>query len=411
MKKLLFIAAVAALGLAACAKIENTQKAIGDAGAPVSFGVYVPQTKAGAPGQTTTDSLKRAEANGGGFGVFAYYTDDGDYDGSTKPNFMYNQGVFWNASKWEYSPVKYWPNEYGTGANSTNIDKLSFFAYAPYVSAASGLYGITAMSANTATGDPTITYVIDPTPSTAVDLCWAVNATTGKPWLNQTKQTVNGTVALLFKHALARFNVNVRGFFDEVRNNNGDISSASVNDSTKITIDSLVIKGTFAPSGVLNLNNTTANKALWTPDSPDETTLVIPNTDIADSLRATVGGETAFPSIVGVTKNNVSVFTGVAPAKTDLTYYTFIPSDNDITLNVKIVYYVTTKDSKLDGGISCVRNVIDKDITFTGGFACGLNYNLNIVLGMTTVKLEATVEEWADPSSSVDIDLPVNLNS
>ncbi len=408
MKKFLFIAATAAAVLSACAQTEETHKvnAQGDA---VGFGVYVPQTKAGAAGQTTTASIQRSEANGGGFGVFAYYTNDGDYTASAKPNFMYNQGVFYNASKWEYTPIKYWPNEYGTGAHSTGTDKVSFFGYAPYVGTASGTYGITAFApANNAAGDPTVTYVIDPTPSTAVDLCWAVKSDTGLPWLNQTKQSTSGTVAFLFKHALARFNVNVRGYFDAVRSAEGAVSTDDIDSNTKITIEKIEIKGTFAPSGTLNLNNTEANKALWTPATAAETTLTIPNADIAASLKATVDGETSFPSIAGVTKTNVNVFTGAAPAKTDATYYTFIPTTTSTTLNVKITYYVTTQDAKLEGGISCVKNVIDKDIEFASGFACGLNYNLNIVLGMTTVKLEATVSDWADPTD-VDIDLPVNL--
>lgn len=409
MKKMIVFAAVAAVALASCAKFDTyqTETTVGET--PVGFSAYVPKTKAGAAGQTTTTSIQRSEATGGGFGVFAYYTNDGNYSASAAPNFMYNQGVFYNESKWEYSPVKYWPNEYGTGAHSAATDKVSFFAYAPYVATASGSYGITAFSpANDGTGDPTVTYVIDPTPSTAVDLCWAVNSSNGLPWKDQTKQSTSGTVAFLFKHALARFNVNVRGYFDAVRSTDGALSTADVDSNTKITIEKIEITGTFAPSGQLNLNNTTANVPLWTPATAAETTLTIPNSDIAASLKATVNGETSFPSIAGVTKTNVNVFTGAAPTKADATYYTFIPTTTSTTLNVKITYYVTTQDAKLNGGISCVKNVIDKDITFASGFTGGLNYNLNIVLGMTTVKLEATVSDWADPSD-VDIDLPVNL--
>lgn len=410
MKKFLILTAAAVAVFASCAKTIDHTRNTGQ-GDALSFGVYVPQTKAGAAGQTTTTSIQRSEANGGGFGVFAYYTDNGNYAASAKPNFMYNQGVFYNSSKWEYTPVKYWPNEYGTGANSEGTDKVSFFAYAPYVAtgATMGSYGITAfVPANNEAGDPKITYVIDPTPSTAVDLCWAVESSTGLPWLNKTKQSTTGKVEFLFKHALARFNVNVRGYFDAVRTEEGAVSTDNIDSNTKITIEKIEIKGTFAPWGVLNLNNTEANKALWNLATAAETTLTIPNADIHSSLKATEGGEASFPSITGVTKTNVNVFTGAAPAKTDATYYTFIPTDEDITLNVKITYYVTTDDDKLAGEISCVKNVINKDITFTGGFACGLNYNLNIVLGMTTVKLEATVSDWADPSN-VDIDLPVNL--
>ncbi len=410
MKKFLFLTAAAVAVFASCAKTIDHTRNTGQ-GDALSFGVYVPQTKAGAAGQTTTTSIQRSEANGGGFGVFAYYTDDANYSASATPNFMYNQGVFYNTDKWEYSPVKYWPNEYGDGAHSTATDKVSFFAYAPYVAtgATMGSYGITAfVPANDESGDPKITYVIDPTPSTAVDLCWAVESSTGLPWLNKTKQSTTGKVEFLFKHALARFNVNVRGYFDAVRSEEGAVSTDNIDSNTKITIEKIEIKGTFAPWGVLNLNNTEANKALWNLATAAETTLTIPNADIHSSLKATEGGEASFPSITGVTKTNVNVFTGAAPDKTDATYYTFIPTTTSTTLNVKITYYVTTQDAKLAGGLSCVKNVIDKNITFADGFACGLNYNLNIVLGMTTVKLEATVSDWADPSN-VDIDLPVNL--
>lgn len=428
MKKTMLFAAIAAIALASCAKNEVIQNQ-GPEDA-VGFGVYVPKTvtKAGLAGQTTTTSIKESEANKGGFGVFAYYTDDKNYAAAVaasenKPNFMYNQGVFWTpdappavTGKWEYTPIKYWPNEYGSEAHSAATDYVSFFAYAPYVSnadfASPGSYNITAKSANAATGDPTITYVIDPTPSTAVDLCWAVNAATGLPWLDQTKHTVDkttpGTIDFKFKHALARFNVNVRGYFDEVRTVDGAGSTDNIDVNTKITIEEVEISGTFYPSGVLNLNNTTANTALWVPAAATPTTLTIPRADIATVLKATAGGETSFPAITGVTKTNVNIFTGAAPAKTDATYYTFIPKADATTLNVKITYYVTTQDAKLDGGISCVKNVIDKDIIFGSGFACGYNYNLNIVLGMTTVKLEATVSDWED-ASDIDIDLPVNL--
>lgn len=419
MNKLMIFAASAAAVLAVgCAKNEVFQTPPADEA--VTFGVYVPQTKAGLAGQTTTTTIRLGEASHGGFGVFAYYTDDALYNSTTKPNFMYNQGVFWNSTKWEYSPVKYWPNEYGDDAHSAATDYVSFFAYAPYVSntdfASPGSYNITGKSANSATGDPTITYVVDPTPSTAVDLCWAVNAATGLPWLNQTKhsvtQTTPGTVDLKFKHALARFNVNVRGMFDEVRESEGQVSTADVDGHTKITIEKVEISGTFFPSGTLNLNNDVANTAKWITADAAATTLTIPNTDIHSSLKATVNGETTFPGITGVTKTNVNIFTGNAPAKADATYYTFIPKASTTTLNVKITYYVTTQDTNLEGEdadhqIICVKNVIDKSIDFTS-FVCGKNYNLNIVLGMTTVKLEATVEDWEDATDK-DIDLPQNL--
>ena len=46
---------------------------------------------------------------------------------------MYNEQVTYTGTVWTYEPVKYWPNEYGDGATSDDVDKVSFFAYAPWV--------------------------------------------------------------------------------------------------------------------------------------------------------------------------------------------------------------------------------------------------------------------------------------
>ena len=133
MKKIFLFAAAAAL-LTACssdelASVETAQQNAD--GAPINFSVYTPRnvTRAGAAG-----ALDNANIGTVGFGVFAYYTDDEVYNSeSSKPDFMYNTQVTKNGTKWEYNPVMYWPNEFGTGANSTNTDYVSFFTYAPYI--------------------------------------------------------------------------------------------------------------------------------------------------------------------------------------------------------------------------------------------------------------------------------------
>ena len=47
----------------------------------------------------------------------------GTFGEASTADYMYNQEVEYS-SDWEYSPIKYWPN-------NTN-DRLSFMAYAPY---------------------------------------------------------------------------------------------------------------------------------------------------------------------------------------------------------------------------------------------------------------------------------------
>ena len=139
MKKIFFFAAAAAM-MAACS--ENDQLALNqqvqdqqDKG--IQFGVYTNRavTRAGQAESLNTDALK----NGDGIGVFAYHTNNSKYDERTSlPNFMYNQNVKWDATigngVWTYAPVKYWPNEFGENAVSEDVDYVTFFAYAPYVS-------------------------------------------------------------------------------------------------------------------------------------------------------------------------------------------------------------------------------------------------------------------------------------
>ena len=157
MKKNVILPALAVLALVSCAKVENTVPDPQLQGPKVSldFGVYVPQTKAGEAG-----AMDNAKLRATGFGVMAY-VQSGDYDKtSSLPSFMYNQKVTFSNPNWTYSPVKYWPNQLDNNGNDGNrqaAQKVSFFAYAPYVETAGGTDGIIAMYDGVAPGDPTLT--------------------------------------------------------------------------------------------------------------------------------------------------------------------------------------------------------------------------------------------------------------
>lgn len=189
MKKSFLILAAAAGMFAACTNEDAVldQPVAQQGQTPVTFGAYVPRTttRAGFAGEVTTDGLKTTDGDlkTAGFGVFAYYTDNGKYDDNlSTPNFMYNEQVTSDGTKFSYSPVKYWPNEYGGTAISDETDKLTFFAYAPYVNVTpstgkvdpgtnkADTWGITALSRNTAAGDPIVKYVVNFDPTKSVDL-------------------------------------------------------------------------------------------------------------------------------------------------------------------------------------------------------------------------------------------------
>ena len=306
------MAAASALMLTACTSESDIlqssapQKAEAKA---VGFDIYTPQT-----GNVTRSGRVNIMDNSTlqitGFGVFGYQTD-GDYTaGTSLPNYMWNQQVNYNTTNvgWYYAPLKYWPNETGHDSQSTaagmptaptgaNVDKLTFFAYAPWVQGTPGTgavtsvytdveagtaVGITKLTANTgklgdaATADPKIHYVVAADPSQSVDLLWGVapvgnlsytnvtgeqtTVTAGNPLINLLKPAVNTNMKFLFQHALARLGVKVVLAADQVLPG-GSFDVAN----TKVTIEKIEIKGNFGTEGTLNLNNTSKglNTANW----------------------------------------------------------------------------------------------------------------------------------------------------
>lgn len=317
MKKILFFAAVTALAFTACTSDELTEQ---NAQQPttenvgVGFDVYVPgatqSTRAGRTNVMTNITLQKT-----GFGIFGYQSDgeaaDGTYATGDKPDYMWNQQVNYNstATGWYYAPLKYWPNEtkndsqkagMPTEPSGTNLDRLTFFAYAPWVKAKENdgeasiinehveatpatTYGITRITASTgelisdgSTTDAQIRYFCALDPNESVDLLWGVapagglsytnvsGSTTkvneGMPLINLTKPAVNTNLKFTFQHALARLGVKVVLAADQVAP--GGIFDYG---NTKVTIEKIEIasKG-FGTNGILNLKNTKANEANWT---------------------------------------------------------------------------------------------------------------------------------------------------
>ena len=439
-KKVLFAATVAAV-LASCSSDDLSvqtaakQEAQGLENA-VSFEAYSQRslTRAGYAGAMDNDQLKT-----NGFGVFGYYTDMNEYDQTSTPNFMYNQKVF--GAGWTYEPVKYWPNEYGNNAISDDVDKLTFFAYAPYTAntPATGKVnedqvGITGFTRNTAAGDPYVKYVGSLDPTKCVDLCWGVvnpdqdvtwdiinggsqTMSAGMPWLNvqRPQKSLGQKMKFVFKHALSQLNVQI----DADVNTNQHGQGADLDANTKVFVRSITFNG-FAMKGALNLNNEEANTPNWKGYNCSNEPLLAEEYTIYDGMKDgkegtgyTASNEKVTglnPTIIqnakwgedaeGVTKTAKNLFKG---AVNDPIYV--IPTGDDMT--VTIVYDIETKDANLAGTVSdletagvSIENKISKTITLTSSDAmkleAGKKYTIQLHLGLSQVEFDATVSDWAD---------------
>lgn len=348
-KSLFFVAAVSALMLTACSSdndvLQSAAQLQPSAPKAVGFDVYTQNatevTRAGLQGTMTTSRMQRAEAKGGGFGVYAFLTEDAEddakvtaYEGRSSaeaPDFMVNEKILWNATSqgWYYNPLKYWPNETNNDSQNSNaemetiggnkhLDRLTFFAYAPYVKEGVQEFGITGVTDKTGVltpkadlttpasagsarviAEPSVSYYASlANPNKSVDLLWgvapsgglsytAVNGNTvtvpeGQPLIDMTKPDVNTAMKFLFQHALARINVKAVAAIDQVA------PGGTLDPNTKITIDNISLTGYFGETGVLNLDNDHVNVANWVNINGDELLTSPATTNITDLNQKTI---------------------------------------------------------------------------------------------------------------------------
>lgn len=442
MKKVLFLAAATAAIVSSCSQsaesvIEDNSNNIETSQTPVNMSVYTASsTRAGSTGNITDAQSLAAK---GGFGVFAYQTDGNDYNSTTEPNFMYNQAVTGKTKtegttstiSWSYSPIKYWPND-NTAADDagaigeTNKGKVSFFAYAPYANPGAGeTSGIIAVSDNKHAGDPTVTYKLATNSSKNVDLLWGTagnnngktvsgsaqagdKVANGKENVNVnlTKMKTNGKIQFNFKHALAKFGGNggikIKAEYDESDNN------------TKITVKSITITtdganaSGFTTGGTLNLAT-----GVWS--NPTTSSDVTYSTTISDNLAAAIKEPATVEKWSDLTHTGVTTTAQDVFNTTEDNGFFLIPDATLPNFKVTVDYFVRTEDSKLSKGYSETENQITQTVSF-GEAKAALNkrYSLTIILGMTSVKFNASVDSWGESTSegsesSANVNLPINV--
>ena len=321
-------------------------------------------------------------------------------------------------------------------------------------------YNIVSVNKNTATGDPMVKYVVDTDPKTSVDLLWGVAAETagdnyspidernnnvsvkpGFPFLSLVKPNNPQSDRLQFnlKHALAKLKVTIDYIADDFTPNgqSKDIDPRK----TRIYVRSFKMGG-FATKGALNLNNTTAGQPLWkdfdgskdlafddvtfqdgrkdgkegeTNGAQSNETPQGLNPNIVENYAQTTNGVFGADKTIGVTKDAQLLFGGDASANNGGYFYVIPRNEDGNTVSVTIAYDVETIDPALAGKLSdnethgiSIENIISKENIFAGiDFKAGYQYEVNIHLGMTSVKVEATVTEWKD-NGKTNVDLPDN---
>lgn len=166
-------------------ELEDTSR-----GEELTFSTNISTTKA-----AILDNAKLMD-----FGVYAYYSENRNFDiNNSLPDFMYNTKVYKQEgdTKWKYDPIKYWP------ADESN--KISFFAYAPYVSTDND-NGIV-LSSEFKKGIPSLSYTVP------VDVTKQRDLLLAHPLYNLTK----GGVSFSFEHVLSCIKFEVVGRAHKVR--------------------------------------------------------------------------------------------------------------------------------------------------------------------------------------------------
>lgn len=388
--------ACAALTMTGCSNDEINDPQQSQGNNAIEFSTYLGRNAQGSRGTETNDASIKIE--NGGFGVLAYYTKQDDFNITDyTPNFMWNQQVTYDKTNknWEYTPVKYWPTKVK--------DKVSFFAYAPYV-AGGDANGIV-LSGNSATGAPTATITLPEDPSQTIDFVAAVQ-------MNKTHDnsaTADNNVSFTLKHEMTR--VKVQAKLDKSVYSDTDNKHKTFVVIKNVTFND---KGQFYKSGKYTFSTTDGERGTWTPTANASTYTLdlngVLNTELIKVDDAKVENHHSGNYEEGV--NGVRLVDDTAKDLFKGSEYLFlIPvsanngnglTDGNATATIK--YDIVTEDSKLVAGYSCT-SATKTVLLPKGTLKQGISYNYIFTIKLDEIVLNATVNDW-DADSNSDIDVP-----
>lgn len=294
------------------------------------------------------------------YGVFGCYKNGEQLSpDNLSANLMNNQEVTFVGDRWEYAPIKYWPQK----EESSNY--ASFFAYSPYAD------GNGYVSVSSTSSEPVIEYNSVNPMDDAGDLLYGSK-------INVTKYDNNGYVTIDSRHALARLNLKAIADRDQSNQEGNDAN-------TRITINRIIIEGQIPNKGSFDLY-----RQQWKNLSTEAQTYILEGEYLAADLRD-AGDTFAANQPEGVTFNSKPI--GVSP-------YLFIPTDGEKTITITAEYYITTDDASLPKGYMRFHNKIYR--SFNLSLNAGYNYDMQIIFGVTSLKCSISASSsWDNYDTSL----------
>ena len=373
----------------------------GGQGAAMAFSAVFADRKGEKPAGASTRSVGDGEFDNtalqaSGFGVYCWYTGSNTYtEGSdirslnpTPTILMLNQKVEYINDQWTYSPKKYWPLQAS--------DKLTFRAYAPYVSYQ--------LQTDATTGLPMLPVVVAATDyhnGTQHDPLWGTakhggtdgdagttygvlydNYTYAMSGDDLTKDARDGIIDWYFHHGMSKLMFSCTVIQDP--------------GCTKVTIKSIMIENLYT-QGLLSLSSETASasdKPTWTEKDGNMTVTLNGATttdngetwtpgDLAPAPEQNKSPYVAYPYVIDITNSSQPTGPFDLLSKGLLIIPHTFTSENKMTITV--TYTIDGETQPLEAR----AEIIDR--TFEGN----TSYTLKMKLTPSTKGLEITTVQSA----------------
>lgn len=363
------IAAMAALTLVSCSSDDlNSLSDNSSKNEAISFDGYLGRSAVAVNGTRGSVETKETLKNKG-FGVFGKY-DAGE--GQTS-DFFDNQKVTYSttASKWTYTPLKYWPTQ----------GKIDFLAYAPHKEGQN-------LNANTTAFD----FTVAKKAADQIDLLWA-NAT-GKI-TESFEGTTKEKVKFLFKHALSRlgYTVKLSGNYSS-DNATFTLKKITLAGSPDETTKAFYTKGTIdlSKTGTKeNLSKTNTETGLWTAATS------------ADNKQNFTWFEGSYIVESSDSKHPTN---SANEDYSDKDYLFVIPQDFSLTTeNADKLYVIVEYDVTYTSTHTTITNKVYKKLPID--LMQGKAYMLNLTIGLP-IEFDADVTDWTtdgtNPNTDINID-------